>query len=137
MLDPVCLLVTDRNPRVRQFLYRELLHDGYKAFIVCTVQELKQRLHDLPCAETVIILDPEWVRDQIEECLQSIRKLPYQVRVIIHAHSDSLPELPDWTRLVEKKAESIQELQQILRQQLLDDKRHEPGERSSSSKKDE
>jgi len=55
MLHPVCLFVTDGNPRVRQFLYRKLLRDGYKAFMVCTVQELEQRLQNLPCEETVLI----------------------------------------------------------------------------------
>lgn len=119
MLYSVCLLVTDRNPRVRGLLYREMLQEGYKAYIACTVQEVEQRLHDMPCERTVVILDPEWLDDQLEDCLLSIQRLPKKVGVIIHTYPDLQSELPGWIRTVEKQAGSVEEMKQILHSGLL------------------
>ncbi len=112
----VCLFVTDRNTNARQLMHRELLRDGYKAFPVCTVQELKQKLRNLSCDKTVLILDPEWTEDRLDDCLESIRRMCRMTRVIIHFRSNDGPKLPDWTRRIVHKAENVQELRQILLQ---------------------
>jgi hypothetical protein len=96
-----------------------MLQEGYKAFIACTAQELEQRLRDLPCETTVVILDPEWLDDQLEDCLLSIQRLPKKVGVIIHTYPDQQNELPGWIRTVEKQAGSVEEMKQILHSGLL------------------
>jgi hypothetical protein len=96
-----------------------MLQEGYKAFITCTAQELEKSLHDLPCERTVVILDPEWLDDQLEDCLLSIQRLPKKVGVIIHTYPDLQSELPGWIRTVERKAESVEEIKQILHSGLL------------------
>jgi DNA-binding NtrC family response regulator len=58
MKDEYVILVADRNPRIRNFLQRELKAEGHRVYMAESVDQLKQWFHR-PTRLDVLVIDPD------------------------------------------------------------------------------
>lgn len=111
------ILIADRNPRVRSFLQREMIKEGYRILLAESARDLLDWALDRNPVD-LIILDPD-LPDAVDSRLMTmLRERMPLVPVIIHAQpSQSLPEqeTAQLTINVEKGGNSIERLKEVAR----------------------
>jgi len=111
------ILVVDRNPRIRNFVERELRTEGYRVFSAETVMQMVPwftpgRLPDL------LVLDPDLpgggAEDRIWPLLGKYPHLPVVFHCLVAEIPMPMPRMA-CTVIVEKSANSIDLLKQQIR----------------------
>jgi DNA-binding NtrC family response regulator len=111
------IIIADRNPRIRNYLTRELSGEDYKVFPVKTVEQLRNWIiHHYPL--DLLVLDPCFLEDdggkKLDDLLGQIPSVP----VIFHCLPADNPALKH-QRLrpvfVEKSGTSVITLKQNIR----------------------
>jgi len=103
------ILVADRNPRIRNFVERELRNEGYQVSTAETVAQLMPwispgRLPDL------LVLDPDLPGGGAEDYVWPLLARHPQLPVVFHCQAADIPApMPRMacTVIVEKSADSI------------------------------
>ncbi len=110
------ILVADRNPRIRDFVQRELKTDGYRVYTVENFDQLKNWL-SRPGILHILVIDPSMIglenRNQLEGLLVNRPAMP----VIFHCMASDCLDLEPAERcvfFVEKSGQSVD----IIRQRI-------------------
>ena len=111
-----CILITDRNPRVREFLKRELTAEGYHVKVAGNCSDVIRSAYANNFID-IIILDtdlPGYINSNLIATLRS--RIP-AIPVIIHAFGQDMQHDAISTGgeiFVEKRANSIEQLKKIV-----------------------
>lgn len=116
--DELVILIADRNPRVRDFLRREMVREGYRVFIAESAAELLAG-GVIPAAPHLVIVDPDYPGTEVAVLLRELRRRFPCARIVVHTH-DPVPEeiaacgaLRLACDVVEKAASSIEALKAL------------------------
>jgi len=122
MDNPVTVLIGDRNPRIRNFLQRELNSAGYRAVAAQNGAQLKSWL-GRPIQLDVLVLDPDMPGVDTIDQLTALMAIRPDLPVVFHClvtGPDSPPQLDNHkTIFVEKTANSVDHLKKQLRFLLI------------------
>jgi DNA-binding NtrC family response regulator len=116
------ILVADRNPRIRDFIERELQVEGYRVFLVENADQLKSWFNRQTRLDAVV-LDPTMPGLDNEDHLAMLLHLRPRLPVVFHCLASDRPFLADYrfrAGFVEKSGHSIDALKQVIRQFLND-----------------
>lgn len=121
------ILIADRNPRVRDFLKREMTREGYRVHLAESAGELLRlaRHHD---PLDLIIVDPDFPGAAAPALLQSLQSRLPPVPVVVHCHyanagHDPAGSAADRCQVVEKGGSSVEKLKQVASAMI---RRHRP-----------
>ncbi len=111
------ILVADRNPRIRDFMERELRVEGYRVNAVETVAQLLHRLTrgTLP---DLLVLDPDLPGGGAEDHVWPVLTRHSHLPVVFHCLAANIPmPMPRMrcTVIVEKSASSIDLVKQQIK----------------------
>ncbi len=110
------ILVADRNSRVRGFLQRELMAEGYHVQLAEDgKQVLKKVYHSDPL--DLLILDPDLPDSDENVLLKRLRNRIPSLPVIVHAlqqEGDAYEFLPNDAVFVEKGGKSVEHLKLVV-----------------------
>lgn len=112
------ILVADRNPRIRDFIERELNLEGYRVFSLENAEQLKSWF-DRKTRLDAVVIDPTMPGFDNEDHLERLLDLRPDVAVVFHCLSSDRPSLADYrTRVgfVEKSGHSVDALKQLIGQ---------------------
>lgn len=103
------IVVADRNPRIRNFVLRELRAEGYRVFTAETVPQLIQWITpgNLP---DLLVLDPDLPGGGAEDYIWPLLARHPRLPVVLHCLAADIPlPMPRMvcTVVVEKSADSI------------------------------
>lgn len=124
------ILVTDRNPRIRDFIERELNLEGYRVFSLENADQLKSWF-DRKTRLDVVVVDPTMPGFDNEDHLERLLCMRPDVPVVFHCLSSDRPLLADdHTRVgfVEKSGHSVDALKQLIEQLVGDGMNRAPDE---------
>lgn len=116
------IVVTDRNPRVRQFLERELAAEGYSVQGVCNDEELWPVLNSERSPD-LVILDPEIPKLDPWRLISDLRAHCPSLPIVIHSFDNEYtahPSLGQPSTYVEKSGSNINELKEVVAGLLRD-----------------
>ncbi len=119
MPKPPVILIADRNPYVRQFLEREMVHAGYRVRLAENSRQLILWCHP-PESPDLVIVDPDLPAADAGALLTELRRHAPDVPVLIHCHNpDDIAPLSDnlvW--FVEKHGDSVEKIIRLARRLL-------------------
>ena len=116
------ILVADRNPRIRDFIERELNLEGYRVFSLENADQLKSWF-DRQTRLDAVVIDPTMPGFDNEDHLERLFGLRPDVPVVFHCLSSDRPSLADYRAkvgFVEKSGHSVDALKQLIRQLIGD-----------------
>ncbi|MGD9211760.1 MAG: response regulator [Desulfobacteraceae bacterium] len=103
------VLVADRNPRIRNFIQRELTSEGYRVFTAENAGQLKSWIIR-PVQLDALVIDPNMPGIDSREQIQTVLSLRPALPVVIHCLSPDFTELRNLTKrnvFVEKSGHSV------------------------------
>ena len=118
------ILIADRNPRVREFLRRELTAIGYHVRLVNSGKELLKLIYSHTPVD-LLVLDPDFPCADVAEMLGKIADRVPQLPVVIHCvrGSADLARFPGGQVIeIEKNGNSIEILKETINAVLPDDR---------------
>jgi DNA-binding NtrC family response regulator len=117
------ILIADRNRRVRDFLKREMLKEGFGVYLAENAGELiYEALNRNPL--DLIIVDPDFPGAQTTDLLRELQRRCPPVPVVVHTHYvNSWPEAAGCSGagrclVIEKGGSSVEKLKQVASQML-------------------
>lgn len=117
---PATLLIADRNPRVRNFLRREMTGCGYQVCLVTNAHELVQQLSALERVD-LVLLDPDlpgmYEHPVVELLYKRMPQLPVIVHTFLSVYVDWIDKLPG-AHFIEKNANSIELIKRAVEKLL-------------------
>ena len=114
------ILITERNPHVREFLKREMEAEGYVVRSAVNGKELLDHVY-LNQPLDVIIIDPDMPDVNVPETLKLLRDRVPQVTIVLHtffADYEEYGKVLDEAIFVEKQGNSIVGLKQVIQSNL-------------------
>lgn len=116
MIQEFQIMIADRNPRVREFLKREMTAEGYK---VCEAENLHQILQKVIQPEKVdlLIIDPDLPDVNEVSIVERFFNHYPNIPVIIHTiHGDDVkqPILSKAKAVIEKRGNSVETLKSLI-----------------------
>lgn len=114
------ILVSDRNPHVRDYLRRELIQEGYQVYEAKDGQEVV-RLLTSGCRLDLLVLDPEMPYFSAVEIVSRLKAHHAFVPIVVHAFdvediNRTLIGLAD--AVVEKQGDNIDSFKQVIAELL-------------------
>jgi DNA-binding NtrC family response regulator len=116
------ILVADRNPRIRDFIERELNLEGYRVFTLENADQLESWF-DRKTRLDAVVIDPTMPGFENENQLERLLGLRPDVPVVFHCLSSDRPLLADYRTkvgFVEKSGHSVDALKQVIGQLVCD-----------------
>ena len=114
------ILVADRNQRVREFLKRELMAEGYRVRLAKNVQEVLKKVYDFETLD-LLILDPDLPGTDklalLKKLQNRIPALPVVVHTYLADYTDYMNELSKLP-FVEKSGSSVESLKKMVHEIL-------------------
>ena len=110
------ILITDRNPHVREYLKRELMAEGYRVSMAKSGQEILLRIYSSEPVD-LLILDPELLDADKVSFFEKLQDRIPDLPVVVHAF------LPDYSNItnelysavfVEKSGSSVERLKCVV-----------------------
>ncbi len=113
------ILIADRNPRIRQFLKREFVSDGYHVLLARDSKEVAsaiQRDNNLD----LLVMDDEILTPDESQPLELLRNRIPPLPFIIHGYliGDLRPKLASAAAALVKKTGNLEELKRAVKQVL-------------------
>jgi DNA-binding NtrC family response regulator len=114
------ILVADRNQRVREFLKRELMAEGYRVRLAKNVQEVLKKVYH-PETLDLLILDPDLPGTDKLALLKKLQNRIPALPVVVHTY---LTDYNDYTNelsklaFVEKSGSSVESLKKMVHEIL-------------------
>ena len=120
MMDRFCLLIADRNPRIRNFLKREFIAAGYRVRLAESGEQFLNLVYG-PSRLDLIIVDPDLPGTDLSIITRKLRDRVPPLPVVMHTLDSDLksvvPPLRQ-TRWVEKNGSSVEHLKAIVASML-------------------
>lgn len=116
MKNPYLILVADRNPRIRDFIQRELKYDGHRVFTVENYDQMKNWI-TRPGPLDILVIDPNMSGLDDHAELESILLGRPTLSVIFHCMASDYLDLSAGERkvlFVEKSGQSVDLLKQRI-----------------------
>lgn len=116
MKNPYLILVADRNPRIRDFIQRELKSDGHRVFTVENYDQMKNWI-TRPGQLDILVIDPNMSGLDDHTQLESILLGRPALSVIFHCMASDYLDLSADERkvlFVEKSGQSVELLKQRI-----------------------
>jgi DNA-binding NtrC family response regulator len=114
------ILVADRNQRVREFLKRELMAEGYRVRLAKNVQEVLKKVYHFETLD-LLILDPDLPGidklSLLKKLQNRIPALPVVVHTYLADYTDYRNELSKLA-FVEKSGSSVESLKKMVHEIL-------------------
>ena len=113
MNKPLTLLISDRNPHVRDFLKREMMAEGHRIQLVKSGRELIEQIRHADGLPDMLILDPDLPDVNDQSLVHEIQRLVPELPIVIHTlQTEMIDQLKDVQSLVliEKKGSSVDHL---------------------------
>jgi CheY-like chemotaxis protein len=113
----ITILIADRNPRVRDFLRRELSKEGYRVELAESPAELLGgAAHSDP--PDLLIVDPDFPGSDAPALVQGLKRRFPQTVVVVHTHDVLAGSLAavvaaGGSRVIEKRGSSVEALKQL------------------------
>ncbi|MBW1712799.1 MAG: response regulator [Deltaproteobacteria bacterium] len=110
------IVVADRNPRVRQFLERELAAEGYSVQGVWNDEELWRVLNS-DRSPDLVILDPDIPKLDPWRLISDLRTHCPSLPIVIHSFDNEYtahPSLGQPSAYIEKSGSNINELKEVV-----------------------
>ena len=111
------IVIADRNPHVRRFLWRELLAEGYRVSVIENGTRLLTMTREKEIPD-LLILDPDLPNIEAFESVQTPQNPHLAFPIVIHSliqdyrlHADALPS----AIFIEKSGDSISEIKECVR----------------------
>ena len=110
------ILITDRNPHVREYLKREMMAEGYHVCMAKNGQEILLRIYSSEPVD-LLILDPELLDADKVSFFEKLQDRIPDLPVVVHAF------FPDFSNLttglhgavfVEKSGSSVEQLKRVV-----------------------
>ena len=114
------ILVADRNQRVREFLKRELMAEGYRVRLAKNVQEVLKKVYHSETLD-LLILDPDLPGTDKLALLKKLQNRIPALPVVVHTY---LADYTDYTNelsklaFVEKSGSSVESLKKMVHEIL-------------------
>lgn len=86
MKNKFTILITDKNPRIRKFIKRELSKEGYNIILAGTDKEFLELLNDINKKINLIIMDPDISDVNFNIILKNIKLFIKKGYFIIHCY---------------------------------------------------
>ncbi len=110
------ILITERNPHVREFLKREIAAEGYDVRLAENGREMLKSVYQKePIA--LLIIDPDLPDPDVDRILMELQDRVPRIPVIFHTFSPDFVQYSSTMEdavFVEKKGSSILELKQMV-----------------------
>lgn len=116
MKTPYLILVADRNPRIRDFVQRELKSDGYRVYTVENYDQLKNWITRHGPLD-ILVIDPNMSDLDDRTQFETIMKGRPALAVIFHCMASDYPDLSGSQRkvfFIEKSGQSVDLLKQRI-----------------------
>jgi DNA-binding response OmpR family regulator len=113
------ILIADRNPRIRQFLEREFVSDGYRVLLAKDGSELAATIARDDTFD-LLIVDDETMTQGGSQLVQLLSRQASSVPFIIHSYviGGADPTIETAAATVVKKTGSLEELKGSVKQLL-------------------
>jgi len=116
MKKKIKILITERNPHVREFLKREMAAEGY---CVRLAENGKEMLKCVYIKETLdlLILDPDLPDPDVPSILEKLNDRVPKLPVVFHTFPSDYAEYSTILKdavFVEKKGSSVERLKQVV-----------------------
>jgi DNA-binding NtrC family response regulator len=127
------ILIADRNPRVRDFLKREMIKEGYRVHLAESAGELLSgALHLDPL--DLIIVDPDFPGAAAPVLLHGLQSRFPPVPIVVHTHYvnagiEPAASASGLCRVVEKGGSSVERLKQVASEMI---NHHRPDQTESA-----
>jgi DNA-binding NtrC family response regulator len=112
----VTILITERNPHVREFLKREIAAEGYDVRLAENGREMLKSVYQKEPIG-LLILDPDLPDPDVDLILMELQDRIPKIPVIFHTFSSDFVQysrIVEDAVFVEKKGNSILELKQMV-----------------------
>ena len=116
------ILVADRNPRIRNFLQRELGSEGHRVYTAESVDQLKQWFHR-PSRLDALVIDPDMPGLGSKTHLPDLLQMRPKLAIIFHCLIKDGFEVRAPGRVlafIEKSGQSVDLLKRKLRKILME-----------------
>ncbi len=111
------LIIADRNSRVRNFLKRELMAEGYEVYLSENGGETLQLISQAGAAPDLLVLDPNLCdieeSDLLKKLQQPIPCLPVVYHTFISDYH-AAAQILSGSAFVEKGGSSVEELKKVI-----------------------
>ena len=114
------ILITERNPHMREFLKREMEAEGYIVRSAVNGREMLNQVYQNQPLD-LIILDPDMPDVDVSETLKLLKDRVPQVIIVLHTYFTDYEEwgkMLDGAIFVEKQGSSIVGLKQVISSHL-------------------
>lgn len=109
------IIITDKNPHIRELISRELEMAEYKTFIIISPEQVLEKLCSIKTAN-LIVLDPEIVNENFTLFFNRLLKNSYNINIVIHAYAEWREFFRDYKLInfIEKNGTSISNVKKII-----------------------
>lgn len=130
MKESFTILIADRNSRVRMFLMRELMAEGYRVELAASGEDLLKMVFGRDDLD-LLILDPDLPGAEaasiLKELIDRIPALP----IVLHTHrrqddEDLIFMENSWFTVIEKAGDSVERIKEAVGALLPTPRRAEP-----------
>lgn len=113
------ILIADRNPRIRQFLKREFVSDGYQVLLAKNRDELVSTIWRDDTLDLLVVDDEILTPDESQVVQRLSNRIP-PLSFIIHGYSIGglHPKLANTAAALVKKTGDLEELKRAVKQAL-------------------
>ena len=111
------ILIADRNPRIRDFMQRELRSEGHRVYTAENADQLKNWIHR-PGRLDALVIDPDMPGMESQTHLVDMLAVRPELAVIFHCLASDCASLKTPCRVlafVEKSGQSVDLLKQQIR----------------------
>jgi len=112
----ITIVVSDRNPNVRELLKREMIEEGHRVRIARNAKEVLRCIsHNEPV--DILILDPNLPDASEVNILEKINRLTSSFTLIVHAfpYDFNQDDMAGKAFYVEKGEDSIEQLKKMIK----------------------
>lgn len=109
------ILITDKNPHIRELISRELETPEFKTYIIGSPEQILDKIYN-PHKISLIVLDPDIVNENFTLFFNRLLKSFYNTNIVIHAYAEWKDFFQNYTQInfIEKNGTSISSVKKII-----------------------
>ena len=109
------ILITDKNPHIRELLSRELKKAKYRTHIIVTPDQILKKICGIEKTD-LIVLDPEIVNEKFFLFLNRLLERASETTIVVHAYAEWRESFQNYAYIyfIEKNGTSISHVKKII-----------------------